>query len=85
MLYENCQDIPGGPVARTSPSNTGIQVQALLRELKSHKPHGQKNQNIKQKHYCNKFNKDFKNGVKKKKKRSPLAYVNWPLSTRLWK
>ena len=55
-------------MARTSPSNTGIRVQALLRELKSHKPHGQKNQNIKQKHYCNKFNKDFKNGVKKKKK-----------------
>ena len=38
-------------------------------------PHAQrpKNQNIKQKQYCNKFNKDFKNGphqkkLKKKKK-----------------
>ena len=37
----------------------GMQVQTLLRELRSHKPHGQKKQNIKQKHYC----KDFKNGV----------------------
>ena len=26
-----------------------------------------KNQNIKQKQYCNKFNKDFKNGPHKKK------------------
>ena len=40
-------------------------------------PHasGPKNQNIKQKQYCNKFNKDFKNGphqkVLKKKKIAP--------------
>ena len=26
-----------------------------------------KNRNMKQKHYCNKFNKDFKNGSHKKK------------------
>ena len=34
-------------------------------------PHasGPKNQNIKQKQYCNKFNKDFKNGPHEKKKR----------------
>ena len=73
MWYENCQDIPGGPVARTSPSNTGIRVQALLRELNSHKPHGQKNQNIKQNHYCNKY---IKNGVKKKKKKD-LHLLMW--------
>ena len=30
-------------------------------------PHGQKNQNVKQKQYCNKFNKDFKNGPHQKK------------------
>ena len=29
-------------------------------------PHGQKNQNIKQKQYCNKFKKDFKNGPHQK-------------------
>ena len=33
-------------------------VQPLVRELRSHMPHGQ---NIKQKQYCNKFNKNFKN------------------------
>ena len=34
-------------------------------------PHapGPKNKNIKQKQYCNKFNKDFKNGPHQKKKK----------------
>ena len=40
----------------------GAQVRSLVRELRSHIPPGQKNQNVKQKQYCNKFNKDFKNG-----------------------
>ena len=31
-------------------------------------PGGQKNQNIEQKQYCNRFNKYFKNGTHKKKK-----------------
>ena len=40
---------------------------------------GPKNQNIKQKQYCNKFNKDFKNGpyqknLEKKKRITNLAY-----------
>ena len=39
-----------------------VWVQSLVRELGSHRPQGQKNQHIKQKQYCNKFNKDFKNG-----------------------
>ena len=46
-----------------------VRVQSLVRELKSHMPHGQ---NIKQKQHGNKFNKHFKNGphqknLKKKK------------------
>ena len=36
-----------------------VQIQSLVRELKSHMPHGQKTPNIKQKQYCNKFNEDF--------------------------
>ena len=40
----------------------GVQVQSLTGELISHVPCGQKNQNIRQKQYSNKFNKDFKNG-----------------------
>ena len=47
----------------------GLQVQSLVRELKSHTPHGQKNQNIKkkQKQYCNKLKKDLKIAHIKKK------------------
>ena len=45
----------------------GVQVQSLVGELRSPMPRGQKNQNIKQKQYCNKFNKDFKNGPHQKK------------------
>ena len=40
-------------------SSWGVQVQSPVRGLRSHKP---KNQNMKRKQYCNKFNKDFKNG-----------------------
>ena len=61
-------DFPGGPVVKTSPSNAKrVWVRSLVGELRSHMPHGQKNQNIKQKQYCNKFNKDFKNCLHKKK------------------
>ena len=44
----------------------GVQVQALgcfpSWEAKIPHPSWPKNQNMKQKQYCNKFNKDFKNG-----------------------
>ena len=50
----------------------GIQVQSLVQDLRSHI--GASTQNIKQKQYCNKFNKNFKNGPHqqnlKKKERS---------------
>ena len=45
----------------------GVQVRALVRELRYPIPHSQKKQNIKQKQCCNKLNKDFKNGPHKKK------------------
>ena len=35
-----------------------------------HPPHGQKNQNMKQKQYCNKFSKDLKIGPHQKKIKS---------------
>ena len=57
-------DFPGGPVVKTSPSNTGGEGSIPGGELRSHMVRGQK---IKQKQYCNKFNKDFKNGPLKKK------------------
>ena len=40
----------------------GVRAPSLVEELRTHMPHGQKNQNIEQKQYCNKFNKDFKSG-----------------------
>ena len=38
----------------------GVWVSSLVKELRYHLPHGQKAINIKQKQYCNKFNKDLK-------------------------
>ena len=52
-------DFPGGPVVKTSPFDAGSVGSIPGCELRSNMPHGQKNQNIKQKQYCNKFNKDF--------------------------
>ena len=45
-----------------------MQVRILVRELRPHMLFGKKKKkkNIKQKQYCNKFNKDFKNGPYKK-------------------
>ena len=48
----------------------GVQVWSLVGELRPHMPCGQKNQNIKQEEYCNKLNKDFKNGSHQKKKKN---------------
>ena len=43
-----------------------VRVWSLARGLRSHMLHGQKkNQNIKQKQSCNKFNKDLRNGLHK--------------------
>ena len=47
----------------------GVQVQSLVRELRSHMPC--ENENINQNQYCNKFNKDFKG----KKKRNSLYSI----------
>ena len=60
-------------MVKTSPSNAG--GVGSIPGWGAKIPHASqpKNQNIKQKQYCNKFNKDFKNGpdqkiLKKKKK-----------------
>ena len=47
----------------------GTQGRSLVEELRSHtrRPWGQKSENVKQKRYCNKLNKDFKNGPHQKK------------------
>ena len=64
------QDFPGGPVVKTSPSNAGGASSIPGRGAKIPHATQPKHQNIKkkQKQYCNKFNKDFKNGPHQKKK-----------------
>ena len=59
-------DFPGSPVVRTSPSNAG--GAGLIPGQGVKIPHASrpKNQNMKRKKYCNKFNKDFKNGHQNK-------------------
>ena len=59
------QYFPGGPMVRPLPSNAGS---ILGRGAKVPHAWWPKTQNIKQKHYCNKVNKGFKNGLNKKKK-----------------
>ena len=60
-------DFPGGPVVKTSPSNAGGASSIFWSGTKI--PHAlgpKKQKNINQKQYCNKFNKDFKNGPHQK-------------------
>ena len=59
-------DFSGGPVVKTSPSNAGGAGSTPGRGAKIPHAFQPKNQNIKQKQYCNKFNKDFKNGPHQK-------------------
>ena len=59
------EDFTGGPVVKTSPCNAGVQVQSQDGRAKIPHAFWPKNRNIIQKQYCNKFNKDFKNGPPK--------------------
>ena len=61
MFKQKEGDFLGSPVVKTSPSNAGDA--SLISGQGAKIPHasGTKNQSIKQKQYCNKFNKDFKN------------------------
>ena len=54
------RDIPGYPEVRTSLYNTGGEGSIPDQGAKISYALCPKNQNMKQKQYCNKFNKDFK-------------------------
>ena len=56
----NNRDFPGGPVVKISPSNAG--GEGLIPDWGTKIPCAlqTKNQNMKQKQHCNKFNKDLK-------------------------
>ena len=63
-LYSKKKKFPGGgPVVKTSSFNAG--GVGLIPGHGAKIPHasGPKHQNVKQKQYCNKFNKDFKYGL----------------------
>jgi len=65
-------DFPGGPVVKSAFQCRRVQVQSVVRELRSYMPlhtHTRKTQNIKQKQYCNKFNNSFENGRHQKNKK----------------
>ena len=63
----NIRDFPGGSLVKTLPSNAGDVSSIPGQRVKI--PHAcwPKNQNIKQRQYCNKFNKDFENDLPQKK------------------
>ena len=54
------RDSPDSPVVKTSPSNAGGAGSIPSQGAKNPYALWPRNQNIKQKRYCNKFNKDFK-------------------------
>ena len=70
VIKSELRDFPGGPVIKTSPSNAGDA--GSIPGWGAKIPHASwpKNQNIKQKQYCNKFSKDFKRMVHIKKKKN---------------
>ena len=61
------RDFPGSPVVKILPFNMGGASSTLGWGVKISHVLWPKNIYIKQKQYCNKFNKDFKNGLHQKK------------------
>ena len=79
------RDFPGGAVIQTSPSNAeGAGTIPVQGAKIPHVSQTKKKKNIKQKQYCNKFNKDFlkkwstskKKSLKKKKGGEMRLYIN---------
>ena len=66
FLKHSARDFPGGPVVKTSSFNAGGVGSIPGQGAKTLHALRPKNQNIKQKQYCNKFNKDFKSGPHQK-------------------
>ena len=70
-------------MVKTSPSNAGGVGSIPGQGAKITHASQPKNQNIKQKQYGNKFNKDFKNGPHQKKKKSLSYKATWKASLSL--
>ena len=67
IKFSNSRHFHGGSVVKISPSNAEGASLIPGWEAKISHASWPKNQNIKEKQYCTKFNKDFKNGPNKKK------------------
>ena len=76
-------ELPGGPVVRTLGAFTAVGSGSIPgRGGKIPHVSWPKNQNMKQKQYCNKFNKDFKKvHIKKKKnlKNNKVVLLSWEM------
>ena len=78
-------DFPGYPVVKTSPSSERERYASSIPGQGAKTPHAsmpKQTKNIKQKKYCNKFNKGFKNGPLKKKKKQQAFSGNCMLEPR---
>ena len=78
LLKSTFWDFPGGPVVKTLSSNAGSAGSIPGRGAKIPHASRPKNQNLKQKQYCNKFNKDFKNGPHQEKKKKSTFFSSTP-------
>ena len=63
-LTSSSEDFPGGPVVKILPPNAGSSPGQGAKITHASWP---KNQNVKLKQQCNKFNRDFKNGLHQNK------------------
>ena len=68
-------DFPGGPVVETLPSKAGGVGQTSGQEAKIPHASHPKKRNMKQRQYCNKFNKDFFNGPSEKKSKNIGIFI----------
>ena len=75
-------NFPGGPVVRTLPSNAGVRVQSLIRELRFPCASARKQEHKQMKQYSNNFNEDCENGLhpknlqKRKKKKKQCCFAH---------
>ena len=74
------RNFPGGPVVKTAPSNAG--GAGLILGQRTKIPHAlqPKNQNVRQKQYGNKFNKDLKKKREMPRLLVPLGMVGGGVS-----
>ena len=72
--YKNIKGLLWQSSGWDSAFQQGMQPWILVRELKSHTPHGQNTKNTKEKQYCNKFNKDYEKCPHKKIFKNDVIY-----------